>query len=146
MATSPLTPSTAFTRDVIGRYVCNGLDEALQSTTGDPDARPFDLIVVGGGSFGTVLAARLARRDTTAAHRVLVLDAGPNVYTEHVQNLPPGLDSNEVWGTPWNSDSPQSWNQRFPGLAFCLGGRSVFWGGWSPYFRSIAMGRRRAVP
>jgi len=137
MATSPLTPSTAFTRDVIGRYVCNGLDEAVQSITGDPDARPFDLIVIGGGSFGTVLAARLARRDTTAAHRVLVLDAGPNVYTEHVQNLPPGLDSDEPWGTPWNSDSPQSWNRyagKRDGLAFCLGGRSVFWGGWSPYF------------
>src|SRR5262245_46706597 len=27
-----------------------------------------------------------------------------------------------------------SFNQNFPGLAFCLGGRSVFWGGWSPYF------------
>src|SRR6185437_13657378 len=27
-----------------------------------------------------------------------------------------------------------SWNSNFPGLAFCLGGRSVFWGGWSPYF------------
>jgi hypothetical protein len=26
-----------------------------------------------------------------------------------------------------------SFNQNFPGLAFCIGGRSVFWGGWSPY-------------
>lgn len=24
-------------------------------------------------------------------------------------------------------------NQSFPGLAYCVGGRSVFWGGWSPY-------------
>ena len=134
MATPSGTPSTPFTRDVIGRYVCNGLDEALQSTTGDADARPFDLVVIGGGSFGTVLAARLARRDVTGAHRILVLDAGPHVYTEHVQNLPPDLSTGEVWGVPWNSDSPQSWNQRFPGLAYALGGRSVFWGGWSPYF------------
>ena len=134
MATPPQTPTTAFTRDVVGRYVCNGLDEALASTTGDADARPFDYIVIGGGSFGTVLAARLARRDVTGAHRILVLDAGAYVYPEHVQNLPPGLDSGEVWGVPWSSDSPRSWNQRFPGLAYCLGGRSVFWGGWSPYF------------
>ena len=132
--TAPGTPLTAFTRDVIGRYVCNGLDEALRSQAGAPDARPFDYIVVGAGSFGTVLAARLARRDVTGAHRILVLDAGQYVYPEHVQNLPPDLSSGEVWGTPWTSDSPQSWNQRFPGLAFCLGGRSVFWGGWSPYF------------
>jgi choline dehydrogenase-like flavoprotein len=132
--TAPGTPSTAFTRDVIGRYVCNGLDEALRSTTGDADARPFDFIVVGGGSFGPVLAARLARRDVTASHRILVLEAGPYTYPEHVQNLPPDLASGEVWGVPWNSDSPQNWNQRFPGLAYCLGGRSVFWGGWSPYF------------
>jgi len=134
MPTPSQTPLTPFTRDIVGRYVCNGLDEATNSTTGDPDARPFDLIVIGGGSFGTVLAARLARRDVTGAHRILVLEAGPHTYTEHVQNLPPGLDSGEVWGVPWNSDSPQSWNQRFPGLAYCLGGRSVFWGGWSPYF------------
>ena len=25
-----------------------------------------------------------------------------------------------------------NFNQGFPGLAFCVGGRSVFWGGWSP--------------
>jgi choline dehydrogenase-like flavoprotein len=81
-----------------------------------------------------VLAARLARRDVTGAHRILVLEAGAYVYPEHVQNLPPTLDSGEVWGVPWNSDSPQAWNQRFPGLAYCLGGRSVLWGGWSPYF------------
>lgn len=134
MPTPQGTPTTPFTRDIIGRYVCNGLDEAIASTSGDADARPFDLIVIGGGSFGGVLAARLARRDVTGAHRILVLDAGPYVYPEHVQNLPPGLDSNEVWEVPWNSDSPRSWNQRFPGLAYCLGGRSVFWGGWSPYF------------
>lgn len=134
MPTPQQTPVTPFTRDVIGRYVCNGLDEALASTAGDPDARPFDYIVIGGGSFGTVLAARLARRDVTGTHRVLVLDAGAYTYPEHVQNLPPGLDAGEVWGVPWNSDSPQPWNQRFPGLAYCLGGRSVFWGGWSPYF------------
>src|SRR5436309_769904 len=31
-----------------------------------------------------------------------------------------------VWGSPWRSQVP------FPGLAYCLGGRSLYWGGWSP--------------
>src|SRR5215213_11092848 len=87
MATPAQTQTTPFTRDVVGRYVCNGLDEALASTTGDPDARPFDHIVIGGGSFGTVLAARLARRDTTAAHRILVLEPGRQVL--HVLRVEP---------------------------------------------------------
>src|SRR5215470_15104509 len=134
--TSPTPQRTDFTVDVLGRYVCNGLDEALRSTDAslDPDARPFDFIIIGGGSFGSVLASHIFSIDQTRAHRILVLEAGPFLFPEHVQNLPPALDTNVVWGVPWNSDSPQSWNQRFPGLAFCLGGRSLFWGGWSPYF------------
>ena len=60
---------------------------------------------------------------------------------EHVQNLPmlglnpppptnvdPGVLRNEVWGLPWRSNVPGG----FPGLAYALGGRSLFFGGWSP--------------
>ena len=135
MATHATAQVTDFTRDIIGRYVCNGLDEALASTdrARHPDARPFDLIVLGGGTFGSVLASHLFNRDVTHTHRILVLEAGPVVFTEHVQNQPM-LNTSEVWGVPWNSDSPKTWNQQFPGLAFCVGGRSLFWGGWSPYF------------
>src|SRR5215813_4333279 len=134
--TSPTPQRTDFSVDVLGRYVCNGLDEALRSTDTsiDPDARPFDFIIIGGGSFGSVLASHIFSIDQTRSHRILVLEAGPFLFPEHVQNLPPALDSNVVWGLPWISDSPQTFNQRFPGLAFCLGGRSLFWGGWSPYF------------
>ena len=32
--TSPTAQYTDFSKDVIGRYVCNGLDEALRSTSG----------------------------------------------------------------------------------------------------------------
>src|SRR2546422_10587545 len=32
----------------------------------------------------------------------------------------------EVWGLAWQR------NARHPGLAYCLGGRSLFWFGWSP--------------
>lgn len=69
------------------------------------------------------------------------MEAGPFLFTEHVQNLPtiglvapgpttvdPGVPRAEVWGLPWRTDVPQG----FPGLAYCIGGRSVFFGGWSP--------------
>jgi choline dehydrogenase-like flavoprotein len=124
---------TDFSLDVIGRYVCNGLDEANSSGS-------FDVIVIGGGSFGAALAQHVFFNDSKdRKHRVLVLEAGPMVLTEHVQNLPmiglnvPGPIAQdpyrlrqEVWGLPWRADFP------YTGLAYMVGGRSVFFGGWSP--------------
>lgn len=144
----PPTPATTFTRDVLGRYVCNTLEELRAAVTGT-DARPFDVIVIGGGSFGGVFAQHMLSIDAAHQHRILVLEAGPMVLGEHVQNLPmiglnqpdkpssikalveagqfgPGSPRNEVWGLPWHSPVP------FLGLAYCVGGRSLFWGGWSP--------------
>src|SRR5215472_9849825 len=151
---SPSSPakaeSTFFSKDILGRYVCNGLDEALRTmdTSVRFDARPFDVIVLGGGSFGAVAAQHLFSKDATNSHRILVLEGGPVTVPEHVQNLPmiglnvPGATSiqnlrnrgqfgpdkprEEVWGLPWHSPMP------FTGLAFCVGGRSLYFGGWSP--------------
>ncbi len=125
------TENTTFTRDVFGRYVCNTLQEALDSTTGG--GKPFDVIVIGGGSFGGVFAHRLFQLDSRLRkHRILVLDGGPFLVPEHVQNLPTiGDVFGEVKRVPWQP-SPTSPNLAFPGLAFCLAGRSLFWGGWSP--------------
>src|SRR3989442_2302265 len=124
---------TDFSLDVLGRYVCNGLDEAIRSTDRnlDPDAKQFDYIVIGGGSFGSVFASHIFNLDQTRAHRILVLEAGPFLFPEHVQNLPPSLDTGEDWGVPCNSDSPNPWNHEIPVLAVCLGGRSLLWGGSS---------------
>ena len=137
MATSATPQNTDFSRDILGRYVCNGLDEALASA----NAHPFDIIILGGGSFGPIFAQHLLYRDTTRARRILVLEAGRFALPEHVQNLPmlglnpppptnvdPGVLRNEVWGLPWRSNVPGG----FPGLAYALGGRSLFFGGWSP--------------
>jgi hypothetical protein len=146
------TPETAdFTRDVLGRYTCNGLDEALKSTdkyalrlntSPQSDARPFNIIVIGAGSFGPILTQHLLDSDTTHSYRILLLEAGSLVLTEHVQNLRilgltvPGPVENdpfqlrgEVWGLPWRS----SVRSGFTSLAFCLSGRSVSFGsGGSP--------------
>jgi choline dehydrogenase-like flavoprotein len=37
-----------------------------------------------------------------------------------------GKAREEVWGLAWHSA------EKFPGLAYCIGGRSLFFGGWSP--------------
>src|SRR3954465_13936588 len=93
------TETTSFTKDAVGRYVCNTFAEAVLSSdpnprpdlgrpSGDPNARPFDIIVIGGGTFGGVLAQHLFFNDVSRTHRVLVREAGPFLLPEHVQNLP----------------------------------------------------------
>ena len=148
MATTAQPQTTDFTIDVLGRYICNGLDEALRSANQSlrPDARPFDIVIVGGGTFGAALAQHLFYLDKARGHRILVLEGGPFVLTDHVQDLPmvglnvPGPTSiaklraggqdgkprEQVWGLAWHA------NTDFPGLAYCVGGRSLYWGGWSP--------------
>jgi choline dehydrogenase-like flavoprotein len=139
------TESTSFTKDVQGRYLCNDLSEvnAWQAFGG----RPFDVIIVGGGTFGAAIAEHVWFRQKRAGGglRTLVVEGGPYVLGEHAQNVgiqgfgdAPGTSilndnapqpepaKNEVWGVPWKSATP------FTGLAYCVGGRSLYWGGWSP--------------
>ena len=124
---SPAQP-TDFSLDVLGRYICNTFDEAKTASEPPSGGRPFDFIIVGGGTFGSALAEHLWFRSIGRSERVLVLDAGPFLVPEHVQNLPAiGLDAGdavnhhqpqkEVWGLAWNG------NVIFPGLAYCIGGR-----------------------
>src|SRR6188472_3630219 len=128
------TERTSFSKDVQGRYLCNNLAEvdAWKSAGG----RPFDFIIVGGGTFGSAIAEHLwfRQKQTGGGLRTLVIEAGLFTVPEHVQNTgiqgfaDPGTPFflNEVWGIPWKSAIP------FKGLAYTVGGRSLYWGGWSP--------------
>jgi len=130
---------------VQGRYLGNDISEvnAWQTTGG----RPFDIIVVGGGTFGSAIAEHLwfRQKQNGGGLRTLVIEAGLFTVAEHVQNtglqgfsdaFPPFFlnenapqpepPKNEVWGLPWKSGIA------FKGLAYTVGGRSLYWGGWSP--------------
>ncbi|QYN33658.1 DUF1080 domain-containing protein [Pseudonocardia sp. DSM 110487] len=137
--TQPLIDvDTTFTLDNMGRYVCNTLDEAIASTAllVGGKQRPFDAVVVGGGSFGSVVAAGLFLRDPTRSRRILVLEQGPFILPEHVQNTPfmggePGMRA--PWVVRPGSDlGYQQGPQSGAGLLYAIGGRSLTWGGWSP--------------
>jgi hypothetical protein len=121
---------TAFTLDTGGRFLCNTLQEALESAneTVGGRKRDFDVIVIGGGTFGAEVAQRLFQNDPTHSRRILVLEAGPFVLPEHIQNtnyLGGGLPDMRV---PWVSHPALD----YKGLLFAVGGRSLSWGGWSP--------------
>src|SRR5438067_1525578 len=142
---------TAFSLDVLGRWVCGSWAE-VSGNGGDP----FDAVVIGAGMFGGYIADKLYRRGEQIGLRILIVDAGSFLVPTHVQNLPrlginppkaqivasnsqdPGAQ-NLVWGHPWHS------SQAFPGLAYCLGGRSLFWGGWSPRLTPADLGARPAA-
>jgi len=124
---------TAFSLDVLGRYICNTFDEAINN-----GGFPFDAVVIGAGMYGSYVAEKIYRQGQGNL-RVLLLEAGSFLVSEHVQNLSriglnaagpitsdPGVRRERVWGLPWRS------NVAFPGLAYCVGGRSLYWGGWSP--------------
>lgn len=126
--------STTFSIDALGRYLCSTWDEA----TGSGGA-PFSAIVIGAGMYGAYCATKIFRRHP--GKRILLLDAGRFLVSEHVQNLAriglnvpaaispgsdPGVARELVWGIPWRG------NVEFPGLAYCTGGKSIYWGGWCP--------------
>src|SRR5262245_2330325 len=141
---------TSFSHDLLGRWICSNWPE-VSNNGGDP----FDIVVIGAGMYGGYIADKLYRRSENLGLRVLVIEAGSFLLPTHVQNLPRiGLNApseqvvasnaqdpgpqNLVWGHPWHS------NQAFPGLAYCIGGRSIFWGGWSPRLTAADFGARPA--
>ncbi len=137
----PITPPpdvqrTTLGLDVLGRFVCNTWEEATANGT-----RQFDAVVIGAGMFGGYCSEKIFRLGEPNGLRVLLLDAGPFLVPTHVQNLPnigltvpgaiapasdPGTARELVWGLPWRGNVP------FVGQAYCVGGKSLYWGGWCP--------------
>lgn len=132
----PDVQRTDMSLDVLGRFVCSTWDEAVSN-----GGAPFDAVVIGAGMFGGYCAEKIFRFGAANSLRVLVLDAGPFVVATHVQNLPrvginvpgplfpandPGFARELVWGIPWRSNSD------CVGQAYCIGGKSLYWGGWCP--------------
>lgn len=126
--------NTTFSIDALGRHLCSTWEEA----TGNGGA-PFSAVIIGAGMYGAYCAAKLYRQHP--GKRILLLDAGRFLISEHVQNLgriglnvpapispaiDPGIARELVWGIPWRG------NVEFPGLAYCTGGKSIYWGGWCP--------------
>src|SRR3989442_9741547 len=79
-----LGQETPFAIDVEGRYVCNTWDEAIGTI--ENGGFSFDAVVIGAGMFGAYCAEKIFR-ESGKARRVLVLDAGSFLVSEHVQNL-----------------------------------------------------------
>src|SRR3954469_9878225 len=139
MAQPLASESTSFTLDNMGRFLCNTLQEALDSTAESIAGRrrEFDVIVVGGGTFGSVIAEHLFIADTPRSRRILVLEAGPYVLPEHVQNLPfvaPASGAPDM-RVPWVNHP----SLNYAGLLYAIGGRSLTWGGWSPELLDVEL-------
>jgi hypothetical protein len=136
MAPLLASESTSFTLDNMGRFLCNTLPEALDSVgqTVGGRTREFDTIVIGGGTFGCVVAEHLFIADTTRSRRILVLEAGPFVLPEHVQNMP-FMGGAPDMRVPWVNHPALN----YLGLIFAVGGRSLTWGGWSPELLDVEL-------
>ena len=81
---------TSFTLDNMGRFLCNTLEEALDSAaqTVAGRQRGFDVILSAAERSVPVIAEHFFVADATHSRRIIVLEAGPFVLPEHVQNLP----------------------------------------------------------
>jgi choline dehydrogenase-like flavoprotein len=123
---------TSLSIDALARNICNTWEEA----TANP---AFDTVVIGSGMYGAYCAEKLFR--LTKEKRTLILEAGAFLVPEHFQDLPniglnvpdpmnPADDKGSpreiVWRMPWRG------NTNFVGTPYCVGGKSLYWGGWCP--------------
>ena len=119
---------TTFSIDAIGNRICTRWED-VDAANRDP----FDVVIIGAGMFGAYCAEKLFRRDPSNKLRILVLDAGALFLPTHVNNLPlGGMPQDVVWARPWIGEAPFVTAENGRALAFCVGGRSLFWAGWAP--------------
>jgi hypothetical protein len=145
---------TTLSLDGIARFVCNTFQEVLQAQA--QGGWQFDAVVIGSGMYGSYAASKLYQfnRSSPPEHRprVLVLEAGPFLITEHFQNLTrvgpffdlvnqPAVDKNQSFLTQIGPEPGQPPQGMSPSQQ-CVGGKSLFWGGWSPRLTREDLGRK----
>ncbi|MDH3889165.1 MAG: hypothetical protein OEU78_11825, partial [Gammaproteobacteria bacterium] len=126
----------------MSRFTCNTWEEILAARQG----RDFDVVVIGSGMYGSYTAAKLyemGRRmgNRKEAPRVLVLESGPFLVSEHVQNLSRRSTSLGSLVAEDLVDPGQSNETSVVKHMRCVGGKSPFWGGWSPRYQTEDMNR-----
>src|SRR5690242_4217677 len=87
--------------------------------------RDFDYVIVGGGCVGATVALALLEKDPNA--RVLVLERGGLLLSEHVQNVDPAFQPllTTAVATPWSyEDGPDRGGFGLAPQVPHLGGRS----------------------
>ena len=134
---TPDIQRTTFSLDGIARFVCNTWDEVKAAQMGGQ----FDVIVVGSGMYGAYCATKIFEftQNSAVKPRILVLESGPFLISEHFQNLTrigglfgvtlaPIVEPKRA-----KIDEPNYVNQgNFNQHHRCVGGKSLFWGGWTP--------------
>ena len=123
---------TSFSLDAVARFVCNTWEEILAAQAGGE----FDAVVIGSGMYGAYTATKLfefGRRTANPdqAPRVLVLESGPFLISEHVQNLTRVGNIGSLVAEDL-VDPGQVRGSSFVQHHRCIGGKSLFWGGWTP--------------
>lgn len=133
---------TTFSVDGLARFTCNTWEEILGAQAGGE----FDVVIVGSGMYGAYAAAKLfefgrrMQRELDAP-RVLVLESGPFLISEHIQNIA-RRNSGLSAAVAENLADPGQTNE--PSLvkhSRCVGGKSLFWGGWAPRYQHEDMQR-----
>ncbi len=105
-----------------------------------PGTEPYDVIVIGSGIGGGVVADQLS----DVGCRVLVLEAGGYLFPTHAANIPRRQLAGRLDKTFWqlwydfrvfNYENAEGSEYR-GAIAYNLGGRSIFWGGLAPRMSS----------
>lgn len=94
--------------------------------------KPFDAIVVGGGTAGIISVLTLAERGL----RVALVEAGPLVLLTNVldTDLRFNRSAQRTLLGPLSASPRLPDNSAFGSLIYCLGGRGLFWTGATPRF------------
>lgn len=124
-----LIQQTSLSLDTLARFTCNTFDEVIFS---DNSQSPFDYIVIGSGMYGSYAASKLFRLSGDQKPRILVLDAGPFLLSNHIQNYSDSFGYSvfdAIKSKPYISNLPPN---EIHDHYYCIGGKSLGWGKWCP--------------